>query len=103
MAVAQFASIKQEPPDPESLAPDVPLLHTQSSEPVDPVDLEERILALCRDNPKGITDEMLTQDQPLIGTAKRMKALQRLLSQVRFVCGCLSHKPNFLVCGVRGL
>ena len=88
MAVAQFASMKQEPPDPDSLPPPVfpPLLQTQSSEPVDPVDLEERILALCANNPKGITDEILTQDQPLIDTAKRLKALQRLLSQVRLIC-----------------
>lgn len=48
----------------------------------DPVNLEERILQLCAEHPKGITDEMIVADQPAIDTVKRMKALQRLLSMV---------------------
>ena len=55
----------------------------------DPVNLEERILQLCSEHPKGITDEMIRTDQPAIDTAKRMKALQRLLSMVRCAETCL--------------
>lgn len=54
-------------------------------EPVDFVDLEERILQLCAGTPKGITDEAISRDQPLLDTERRMKALQRLLSQVGYV------------------
>ena len=49
-------------------------------EPVNPVQLEERILELCAEHPKGITDEIITRDQPLISGEARMRALQRLLS-----------------------
>ena len=48
------------------------------------VDLEERILQLCAESPKGITDDLISQDQPLLDTERRIKALQRLLSQVCF-------------------
>lgn len=76
MAVARVAEmvVKQEPSDP-------PPGHTPP-EPVDPVDLEERILTLCAATPKGITDEMIMQDQPFFDAEKRRAALQRLLSQV---------------------
>ena len=66
--------VKQEPSDP-------PPGHAPP-EPVDPVHLEERILTLCAATPKGITDEMITQDQPFFDAEKRRAALQRLLSQV---------------------
>ena len=48
----------------------------------DPLGLEERILTLCSQNPKGITDKLIVEDQPNIDAEKRMRALQRLLSQV---------------------
>ena len=51
-------------------------------EPVDPVDLEDTILRLCRDNPKGITDNLLQTECPGISVEQRVKALQRLLSMV---------------------
>ena len=51
-------------------------------EPVDPVDLEDTILRLCRDNPKGITDNLLQAECPGISVEQRVKALQRLLSMV---------------------
>ena len=76
MAVARAAEmvIKQEPPNP---APS----HSPH-EPVDPLLLGERILTLCSENPKGITDEIITNDQPFFDAGKRVAALQRLLSQV---------------------
>lgn len=55
---------------------------TGHGEPVNFVDLEERILQLCSESPKGITDEMIRLDQPMLDTGRRLKALQRLLSQV---------------------
>lgn len=80
MAVARVAEmvVKQEPSDP-------PPGHAPP-EPVDPVHLEERILTLCAGTPKGITDEMITQDQPFFDAEKRRAALQRLLSQVGSLC-----------------
>ena len=74
MAVADVA-IKQE----------LSLGEEEGTPAADPVNLEERILQLCSEHPKGITDDMIRTDQPAIDTAKRMKALQRLLSMVR-VC-----------------
>ncbi|XP_064382241.1 DNA-directed RNA polymerase III subunit RPC6-like isoform X2 [Halichondria panicea] len=70
MAAAQLAALKQEPPDLSEPGPSSDYLV-----------LEEKILALCAEHPKGITDEMLANDQPNVHTELRMKALQRLLSQ----------------------
>lgn len=63
------------------------------AEPVNLVDLEERILQLCSESPKGITDDVISCDQPSIDTERRLKALQRLLSQVHMMallimCAC---------------
>lgn len=66
-----MTSVKQEPPDLSTPGPSV-----------DHLALEERILALCSKHLKGITDEMLTGDQPHVPAELRMKAFQRLLSQV---------------------
>lgn len=66
-------------PDDQSEA--TPMDH--GAEPVNFVDLEERILRLCSECPKGITDEMISRDQPSLDIERRVKALQRLLSQVR--------------------
>ena len=72
MAVADIAAVavKQEKDDSET--------GIQSN----PVNLEERILELCKEHSKGVTDEMIISDQPMIDNVKRMKALQRLLSMV---------------------
>ncbi len=83
------ASIKQEliGTAPEAPAPTTATTHDQQhhhpapTEPVNLVDLEERILQLCAESPKGITEDVIKCDQPLVDTARRMKALQRLLSQ----------------------
>lgn len=99
MAVAQLAAavlVKQELPDPPSSNSGQPVdtaTDTRSSveshplsvepKPVHPVELDERILNLCLQYPKGITDDIITQDQPQINTEQRLKALQRLLSQAR--------------------
>ena len=98
MAVAQLAAavlVKQELPDPPSSSSGQPVdtaTDTRSSveshlsvepKPVHPVELDERILNLCLQYPKGITDDIITQDQPQINTEQRLKALQRLLSQAR--------------------
>ncbi len=72
MAAAQLAALKQEPQD----------LSTPAGPSTDHLALEQRILALCSEYPKGITDEILMTDQPNISAELRMKALQRLLSQV---------------------
>ena len=87
MAVAQLA-VKQEAqsPPPSSLPPTLTTGTTPpappSTSPRDPLGLEERILTLCALNSKGITDDIIVQDQPTIDVEKRMRALQRLLSQV---------------------
>ncbi len=58
-------------------------------EPGNFVDLEERILQLCSQSLKGISDDVISQDQPLLDTERRRKALQRLLSQVPLLCVCV--------------
>ena len=80
MAVADIAeklAIKTEAPD-----------YSEGTEAApqtgDPVKLEERILELCQQHAKGITDEIIMADQPMIDAEKRLKALQRLLSMVRY-------------------
>ena len=78
MAAAQYAAIKQELSDMDTSESE----QGHSLQPANLINLEERILQLCLEKPKGITDDMITQDQPLIDTERRMKALQRLLSQV---------------------
>lgn len=60
----------------------IPDVTTVKPEPFDPVHLEHTILRLCRDNPKGITDNLLQTECPGVSVEQRMKALQRLLSMV---------------------
>ena len=76
MAVADIAAVavKQEKDDSDT--------GIQSN----PVNLEERILELCKEHSKGVTAEMIISDQPMIDNVKRMKALQRLLSMVYYFC-----------------
>ena len=94
MAVARQAAvvaIKQEPPDSPiaSLKQHENLqvtsaeghVHPVEPKPVHPVELDERIMNLCSQYPKGVTDDIIMQDQPQINTEQRLKALQRLLSQ----------------------
>lgn len=78
MAGAQLSSLKQEL---AGTSEETPPMLLGVSESANFVDLEERILKLCTESPKGITDDTISRDQPLIDTEKRMKALQRLLSQ----------------------
>ena len=52
-----------------------------SSGEFDPVQLEEKILQLCSENPKGVTDEMIIAEH-VVNTEQRLRALQRLLSRV---------------------
>lgn len=51
-------------------------------EAVDAVDLEERVVELCKVNPKGITDQLISQDMPNIPPQQRVTAINRLLSMV---------------------
>lgn len=51
-------------------------------EAVDVVDLEERVVQLCKENPKGITDQIISQDMPNIPPQQRVTAINRLLSMV---------------------
>ena len=71
MAVADIAAMQEATEE-----------HATNAGP-DPVDLEERILVLCTENSKGVTEETITSDQPNITKDKILKALQRLLSMVR--------------------
>ncbi len=71
MAVADIAAMQEATED-----------HTATNVAPDPVDLEERILALCSIHPKGVTEDIITSDQPMITKDKIVKALQRLLSMV---------------------
>ena len=51
-------------------------------ESVDAVDLEERIIQLCKDNTKGISDHVILSDMPSISPEQRVTAINRLLSTV---------------------
>ena len=51
-------------------------------EAVDAVDLEERIVSLCKENPKGVTDQLVQQGMPGIAAQQRVTAINRLLSTV---------------------
>ncbi len=65
----QPTSIKREPQEVPELS-------------VSLVDLEERILQLCAENARGITEEVIKIDQPQLDAERRLKALERLLTQV---------------------
>ena len=86
MAVAQVA-IKQEAASPPPPLPPPQSTSHSPHDAGDPLGLEERILTLCTLNSKGITDDIIVQDQPTIDAEKRMRALQRLLSQVGVASG----------------
>lgn len=49
-------------------------------EPVDAVELESRIIELCRQIPKGITDQVIQNDLPQFDAQQRVMAINRLLS-----------------------
>ena len=51
-------------------------------EAVDAVDLEARVVQLCKENPKGITDQIISQGMPNIPPQQRVTAINRLLSMV---------------------
>ena len=82
MAVADIAAITVK----EELADD------GANQP-DPLDLEGRIVELCTDHEKGVTEDMITADQPTMTKDKIMTALQRLLSMVRVLCIAI-HVPT---------
>ena len=51
-------------------------------ESIEAVDLESKILALCKDNGKGISDAIIQQSMPSIPAQQRVMAINRLLSTV---------------------
>ncbi len=51
-------------------------------ESIEAVDLESKILALCKENGKGITDSIIQQSMPSIPAQQRVMAINRLLSTV---------------------
>ena len=51
-------------------------------ESIEAVDLESKILELCKDNMKGITDAIIQQSMPSIPAQQRVMAINRLLSTV---------------------
>ncbi|XP_070539200.1 DNA-directed RNA polymerase III subunit RPC6-like [Ptychodera flava] len=61
-------------------APD-PVLKQEPT--TDAVDLENRILELCQQNPKGIGDGVIQADMPHIDIRQRVSAVNRLLSTGR--------------------
>lgn len=95
MSVTQLtASIKQELAGTSEETLPTPLGVQES---VSFVDLEERILQLCSESPEGtISDDIISKDQPLIDTERRMKALQRLLSQGKIELMRSKHIPTLL-------
>lgn len=56
--------------------------NTDNRGPLDPLDLEERILELCGNHAKGVTEDIITTELPQMAKDKIMKSLQRLLSVV---------------------
>jgi DNA-directed RNA polymerase III subunit RPC6 len=44
------------------------------------IDLEERIVELCKGHPAGITDAVIVRDQPSVDAGRRATAINRLLS-----------------------
>ena len=63
-------------------------------EAVDVVDLEERVVQLCKENPKGITDQIISQDMPNIPPQQRVTAINRLLSMVGISLNLGWWSPN---------
>lgn len=51
-------------------------------EAIEAVDLESKILTLCKENAKGITDAIIQQNMPSIPAQQRVMAINRLLSTV---------------------
>lgn len=99
MAGFGVAAIKQEPASTYETQSTARMDQSLSSEPpVSLVDLEERILQLCAENSKGITDEVIMKDQPLLDTGIRLKALQRLLSQVCVGASAVCRGVKVCVC-----
>lgn len=52
-------------------------------EAIEAVDLESKILTLCKENAKGITDAIIQQNMPSIPAQQRVMAINRLLSTGR--------------------
>ena len=80
--------IKQEPIQPYAEMQQVrgvDVTDPGGAEFTDPVSLEDKILELCSGQPQGITDDMIVTAYPGIDSGKRLKALQRLLSTVRYM------------------
>lgn len=53
---------------------------TVKQEPGEFVDIEAKIIELCNENPKGITDGVISESIPGISVQQRVKAINRLLS-----------------------
>lgn len=49
---------------------------------VEAIDLEARITQLCEESPKGVTNAAIVADQPSVDAARRVTAINRLLSAV---------------------
>ena len=54
-------------------------------EPVDSVDFESKVLELCKETPKGISDSIIQEHLPNITPQQRVKGINRLLSTVSFI------------------
>lgn len=52
-------------------------------EAVEAIGLEDRIIQLCEENPRGISDATIVKDQPSVDVGRRAAAINRLLSTVR--------------------
>ena len=66
--------------------PDEPVASSSSSNntivDVNPAEIEARIIELCQEFPKGVSDKILQNDMPNLDAAIRVKAVNRLLSLV---------------------
>ena len=57
--------------------------HVQvKQEPVDYVDFEAKVIELCKESPKGITDSSIQEHLPNVTPQQRVKGINRLLSTV---------------------
>ncbi|XP_078671611.1 DNA-directed RNA polymerase III subunit RPC6-like [Branchiostoma floridae x Branchiostoma belcheri] len=52
-------------------------------ESVEPVELESRVIELCQETPKGITDALIMKHMPMVTAQQRASAINRLLSTGR--------------------
>lgn len=64
-------------------------------EAIEAVDLESKILTLCQENAKGVTDGIIQQSMPSIPAQQRVMAINRLLSTVYISHSSITFRLTF--------